>query len=89
MADPLFSVEHRRRISEMIDQWQPLCDTHNVTSAQLITAWTAAQPGLTHVLCGIRTVQQARENAAAGDLELTADELKVVDDSYERYLANR
>ena len=40
-------------------------------------------------LCGIRTVQQATENAAAGDLELTADELKVIDDSYERYLANK
>lgn len=86
-VDPMFSVENRKRVADMIALWQPLCESHNVTPAQLITAWTAAQPGLTHVLCGIRTVEQATENAAAGDLELSADELKVIDDSYGQYLA--
>ena len=85
--DPMFSVENRKRVAEMIDRWQPLCETRSITPAQLVTAWTAAQPGLTHVLCGIRSVQQATENAAAGEIELTADELKIIDDSYAQYLA--
>lgn len=86
LADPTFSIENRKCVADMIAQWQPLCETHKVTAAQLVTAWTAAQPGLTHVLCGIRTVQQATENAAAGDIELSADELRIIDDSYTDYL---
>ena len=86
-VDPMFSVGNRKRVADMIAQWQPLLETHSLTPAQLTTAWTAAQPGLTHVLCGIRTVQQATENAAAGDIELTAEELNIIDDSYEQYVA--
>lgn len=88
-SDPMFSVENRARIAAMIAKWQPLCQNHNITPAQLVTAWTAAQPGLTHVLCGIRTVQQATENAAAGDLELTPEELKIIDDSYAEYVSTQ
>ena len=89
LTDSMFSVENRARIADMVAKWQPLCESHKITPAQLITAWTAAQPALTHVLCGVRTVEQAKENAAAGDLELTADELAVIDGSYAEYLATQ
>ncbi len=84
-ADPVFSVENRGRIAEMIGKWQPLVEKYKATPAQLVTAWTAAQPGLTHVLCGIRTEEQAAQNAAAGDVELAAEDLKVIDEAYEEY----
>lgn len=44
--------------------------------AQLVIAWTAAQPGGTNVLCAARRVEQARENAAAGSLRLAAADIK-------------
>jgi aryl-alcohol dehydrogenase-like predicted oxidoreductase len=44
----------------------------------LVIAWTAAQPGITCVLCGARDSHQAIENAAAGSIELTAEEAKTI-----------
>ena len=38
-------------------------------------AWTAAQPGVTHVLVGGRNLAQATENAKAGELKLEAADL--------------
>jgi aryl-alcohol dehydrogenase-like predicted oxidoreductase len=49
-----------------------------LTLAQLVTAWTASQPGVTHVLCGARTPEQAMENAAAGTTELSSDDLGAI-----------
>ena len=39
-------------------------------------AWLRQQPGVTSVIIGARTVEQLRDNLAAADLELTADELQ-------------
>jgi aryl-alcohol dehydrogenase-like predicted oxidoreductase len=72
---PRFSIENRRRIAAMLDQFKPIAQRHHLTIGQLAIAWTAAQPGLTHVLVGARNPQQARENAGAGDAALGADEL--------------
>ena len=38
-------------------------------------AWTAAQPGVTHVLAGGRNIAQVTENAKAGDLKLEPADL--------------
>ena len=37
--------------------------------------WTAAQPGVTHVLAGGRNIAQATENAKAGELNLEIADL--------------
>ena len=71
---PRFSVESRRAVADVLDQIRPIAAGHNVTVAQLMIAWTLAQPGLSHVLCGARTPQQARENAAAASIELSPEE---------------
>jgi methylglyoxal reductase len=36
------------------------------------------QPGITCVLCGARDETQARENAAAGDIRLSVEEIEIV-----------
>ena len=77
--NPRFSVENRRRVAALVASIQPIADAHNLTLAQLVIAWTAAQPGITHVLVGARGPQQAVENAAAGDLALSDDELARLD----------
>ncbi len=72
---PRFSVDNRRKVRHMLDRFEPIAKEHDCTLAQLVIAWTVHQPGCTHALVGARTVQQATENAAAGDIELTQDEL--------------
>jgi len=89
LKNPLFSVENRQKINDMLHQCQPLADQHHATLAQLVTAWTFSQPGLTHVLCGARTPDQARENALAGTLQLSPDELKTIDNILQQHLTRQ
>jgi len=66
---------NRRRVLDMLDGWRALCETHQCTLAQLVLAWTLAQPGVSHVLAGARKVHHIRDTAAAADLVIGADEL--------------
>ncbi len=84
-ALPRFSVENRRRIAEMLHQIQPIGERYRLSPAQLVIAWTLHQPGLTHALCGARNRQQVQENVAAGDVELTPEDVGLVDDILSRH----
>lgn len=77
-SHPLFTVENRRRIAQTLDRIRPIAESHRLTLGQLAIAWTYHQPGLTHVLCGARTAEQAQENAGAGDVRLSLDELNTI-----------
>lgn len=70
-----FTSEYITRVNETLNEFSHLLETHNCTTAQLVIAWTFHQPGLTHVLCGARKPEQAFENAAAGDIQLTKNEI--------------
>ena len=72
---PRFSVESRKQVLAMLEKMRPMAKKHGLTLAQLVIAWTIAQPGLTHALVGARNPQQARENAVAGSVALSAEEL--------------
>lgn len=74
-----FTVESRRLVQQALQKVQPIAGAHDCTLAQLMIAWTLAQPGVTHPLIGARTEQQALENAAAADITLSADELDQID----------
>jgi aryl-alcohol dehydrogenase-like predicted oxidoreductase len=55
------------------------------TPAQLALRWIIQQPGVTTVIPGARSAEQARANAAAGKLPpLTDATLQAVRDLYER-----
>jgi methylglyoxal reductase len=72
--NPWFSPANRSRVLQLLAGWQDLLAKYECTLSQLVIAWTAAQPGVTHVLCGTRTLSQLADNAKAADLTLeTAD----------------
>jgi len=85
---PRFSGENREKVNRMLEDIRPIAEAHEMSLAQLTVAWTIAQEGLTHALVGARDEKQAIENAAAGDVELTGDELKRIDDAVERHAAD-
>jgi methylglyoxal reductase len=85
LDNPRFSIENRRKISEMLQTFKPIADAHKVTIGQLVIAWTAAQPGLTHVLCGARNPEQVIENAGGGDLVLAESEIREMTQALQRY----
>lgn len=74
-----FSVDFRRRVLAMLERIRPIADGHGISLTQLVIAWTVAQPGVTHALVGARQASQALENAGAGDVELSQDELDAID----------
>ena len=72
---PSFTPGNLKRTAAFLERIRPIADARGLTIGQLVIAWTVAQPGVTHALVGARTPQQAIENAKAGSVELTPDEL--------------
>lgn len=81
---PSFSTRNRALVNAALDRVvRPIAERHGATVGQVVVAWTAAQPGVTSVLVGVRTAAQARENAAAGALALDAAELAAIRGGFE------
>ena len=74
--NPWYLPANRRRVLDLLDAWRGLTRRYQCTLAQLVLAWTATQPGVTHVLCGARHVGQAKDNAAAGNLSLAPEDIR-------------
>ena len=83
-AIPWYEPAKRARVCAMLDGWTDLTERHACTTAQLVIAATAAQPGMTAVLCGARRRRNAEENAAAGGVVLDAADLARIRADVER-----
>lgn len=86
-TNPRFSPANRRRARDFAHAMAPLAAAHGANTAQLVIAWTLAQPGITFALCGARNRAQAEENARAGTLRLSTEELAQIDAAAVRHLA--
>jgi aryl-alcohol dehydrogenase-like predicted oxidoreductase len=82
-----FDPENRKRVQNMLEAMQPVAETHDLTTSQLVVAWTLHQPGVTHVLCGSRRGKHVEENAAAGDVQLTKDEVRLMNEAIDDYMS--
>jgi len=68
--NPWLALPNRQRVLDLLADWNDLTRKYECTIAQLVIAWTVAQPGVTHALIGGRTVAQMQENAGGGELRL-------------------
>ena len=74
---------------DTIGQLRRLCEGLGKPMGQVALAWLFAQEGLTSAIAGARNAEQARENAAAADLELSAEviaELNRITDPVKQYV---
>lgn len=76
--NPRFSPENRARVDALMQTVRPIAAQHAASPAQIVIAWTLAQPGMTFALCGARNSDQARENAQAGQLRLAGSEIEAI-----------
>jgi methylglyoxal reductase len=81
--NPWFAKSNRARILDLLKGWNDLKDKYNCSLAQLVIAWTAVQPGVTHVLSGARKPRQIEENAAASEMKIEDADLKRIRDDVE------
>lgn len=72
---PWLAPVNRKRVLDMLAGWADLTAKYQCDLSQLVIAWTIAQPGMTHALCGARKPEQVRDNAGAGRLQLDAADL--------------
>ncbi|GAA5618332.1 aldo/keto reductase [Brucella anthropi] len=86
--NPRFSVANRQKAKDFATAIKPVADRHGATIAQIVIAWTLAQPGVTFALCGARNPAQALDNAQAGRLRLSSDDLAAIDTAISAQLVN-
>src|SRR5918997_257013 len=67
-------VNDEDRLYDTVDVLVEIGQNHGVSAAQVALAYTLAKPAVTSVIIGARTEEQLRDNLAAADLTLTAEE---------------
>ncbi len=77
-ANRLFQPETFDRVQTALGQLRPIAQKYAVTLGQLALAWVIAQPG-TCAIAGARNTEQALQNAAAGEIRLSDEDLAAMD----------
>jgi aryl-alcohol dehydrogenase-like predicted oxidoreductase len=75
-----FPVVDKQRAFRCVDAMRPLAQQHRVSVAQIALAWILNKPFVSSVIIGAKSMDQLRDNIAASRLQLTADEIKVLDE---------
>jgi aryl-alcohol dehydrogenase-like predicted oxidoreductase len=86
-TDPHFSAANRAKVAALMEDIAPIALAHDATLSQLVIAWTVQRPGITFALCGARSAEQARENAAAARIRLSEQDVRTMDDAVTRHLS--
>jgi aryl-alcohol dehydrogenase-like predicted oxidoreductase len=81
---PRFATDARDANRVVVDLLQTIAASRNATPAPVALAWLLAQKPWVVPIPGTRRLQRLEENLAAADLELTADDLRTIDDATSR-----
>lgn len=80
--NPRFQGENFRKNLELVARVEAMAKEKGVTPAQLALAWVLAKAPHTAAIPGTRKIHRLEENAAAADVELTAEERSALDDAF-------
>ena len=86
--NPRFSVANRQKAKDFAEAIRPVAERHGASIAQVVIAWTLAQPGVTFALCGARNPAQALDNARAGTLRLGTEDIAAINAAIAAKLAS-
>ena len=84
---PLFTPENLARVDELVVSRRESAEAHETTVSSIAVAWAIAQDGVTGAIVGARTPEQCDDWVDAADLELTEDELDLLESARRRYAA--
>ncbi|MRT27817.1 aldo/keto reductase [Herbaspirillum sp. CAH-3] len=74
-----FPIVDKERAWNIIDVMAPIAQRHDVSVARVALAWLLSRQVVTSVIMGARRLDQLRDNLAAIDLQLDAQELQALD----------
>jgi aryl-alcohol dehydrogenase-like predicted oxidoreductase len=75
-----FPLVDKERTWKILDVMTPIAKAHECSPARIALAWLLTKPFVTSVIIGAKRPDQLQDNLAAVDLQLTADELKQLDE---------
>ncbi len=76
-----FPLVDKERAWRILDVMRPIAAAHGCSPARVALAWLLHQPVVTSVIIGAKRLDQLRDNLAAVELTLNADELKQIDEA--------
>ncbi|HEU4883139.1 MAG TPA: aldo/keto reductase, partial [Longimicrobium sp.] len=79
---PRFQGENFGKNLDLVREVEALAREKGVTPSQLALAWVLAQGGDVVPIPGTKRVKYLEENAGAGDVQLSADELRRLDETF-------
>jgi len=74
----LFQPENYGRVQGALEKLRPIAAANDITLGQLALAWLVSRPGVC-AIAGARNAEQAAQNAAAGKVRLSEEDLAAVD----------
>ena len=77
--DAMFHEPNLSANLALVDGLRPIAERNGKTVAQLAIAWVLRRPEVTAAIVGARRPAQIEETVAAGDWNLSADDIKAVD----------
>lgn len=82
---PHFQPDFVQKTNALLAEIKPIAEAHDATLSQLVLRWTLARKGITIALAGARNADQARQNALSMEINLSAEELKKIDELVDRF----
>ena len=73
-------IHDEEALSAIVDTLVAVAEARGASPATVALAWLLARPGVTSVIIGGRNEEQFKANLAAGELKLTEEELKRLDE---------
>ncbi len=75
-----FPIVNKERTWKILEAMAPIAKAHDCSPARISLAWLLAKPIVTSVIIGAKRLHQLQDNLAAVELELTEDEIKLLDE---------
>lgn len=75
-----FPLVDKERTWKILDVINPIAKEHNCSAARIALAWLLSKPVVTSVIIGAKNIKQLEDNIASVDVQLTAEQLKALDE---------
>lgn len=85
-TNPRFSPSNRAALQAFFEELTPVRDAVGCSFSQLLIAWTFEHGQVDVALCGARNARQAVDNADAGKVTLTDEQIAAIDTARARHL---
>lgn len=82
---PHFQPDFVQKTNALLAEIKPIAEAHDATLSQLVLRWTLARKGITIALAGARNASQATQNALSMEINLSAEELKKIDELVDHF----